>query len=469
MKKLTAALAALLFLFAGCTSLHENNNIADLPSLAPHETQPGEEKRTVNAALYFPDAKTKKLVAEMRELEIGAEEDVGGQLLQALFRGPRDSSLTVLGSGLELADLEITEEIANVYVTSPQPQTLEQQFILVRAVADTVIDYFGVKYVCVYINGQIFTMDGVPCGPMTKSDGDVPSLYRQYVSKYSDSYAKEEGGARETNIVLYFMDPSGRYILPEVRRVSFSGENYVQEILEQLAIGPTYKTYLTGFMQGEFTPSQQMREIPSQTVNRRYLSFDEMPFASGSGDNMAALSCLYYTLAGFLSNTEQLTCEIEGSPKVMTRDIAKEYLGETVTIYYPNVNLTSLKAVSRTVRESASESVRTYLEELVRGPIEVDAEDVWPAFPEGITMEDILGAEIHGSTLTINFSGNFRTQMEKMSDKKLRLLVYSIVNTVSRMDTIRDVQFLFEGERVEKVGGYLNLYSPLMPNPGLQQ
>ena len=56
-----------------------------------------------------------------------------------------------------------------------------------------------------------------------------------------------------------------------------------------------------------------------------------------------------------------------------------------------------------------------------------------------------------------------------MSDKKLRLLVYSIVNTVSRMDTIRDVQFLFEGERVEKVGGYLNLYSPLMPNPGLQQ
>ena len=84
-------------------------------------------------------------------------------------------------------------------------------------------------------------------------------------------------------------------------------------------------------------------------------------------------------------------------------------------------------------------------------------------------MEDILGAEIHGSTLTINFSGNFRTQVEKMSDKKLRLLVYSIVNTVSRMDTIRDVQFLFEGERVEKVGGYLNLYSPLMPNPGLQQ
>ena len=458
-------------MFSGCTSLTENNDISNLPTLSPAESSEADVNQAVSVALYFPDKQTKKLSAEMREIEMQAGVNPGNLIIGALLRGPRESGLSSLGTDISVQNVEITDEVANVYFETNRAQEQEQKFILSSAAADTLIDYFGVKYVCVYINGDVLTIDGAPCGPLTKSDGNISALYQQYISKYSPFYVTDANQKREMNVVLYFADPSGRYMRPEVRKITFEDENYMEAIMEQLALGPAYKYYLQNVVGGNFIPSQQMQVVDTGVQNRKYLSFTENPFPNATSDasQMLAISSVYYTFAGLLPDTERLTCEINDSPKVVTRQIANSYLGQSITIYFPNMDLTSLDAVSRTVQQSKSNSLETYMEEIIRGPIDVDAEDIWPSFPEEITIDDVRSINVKGSMAIIDFSDNFLVQMEKMSEKKKVLLIYSIVNTFAGVENVKTVQFLIEGKKVQSVGGDLDLYSPFMPNPGIQK
>ena len=47
------------------------------------------------------------------------------------------------------------------------------------------------------------------------------------------------------------------------------------------------------------------------------------------------------------------------------------------------------------------------------------------------------------------------------------MLVYSIVNTLTEMPTIRRVQFFRAGQSIEKLSGYLYMTTPFMRNPGI--
>ena len=55
-----------------------------------------------------------------------------------------------------------------------------------------------------------------------------------------------------------------------------------------------------------------------------------------------------------------------------------------------------------------------------------------------------------------------------MDDWKQKLMVFSMVNTLTNIPGIKTVRFLIDGKAAKDLGGSVNIESELMPNTGLQ-
>jgi len=81
------------------------------------------------------------------------------------------------------------------------------------------------------------------------------------------------------------------------------------------------------------------------------------------------------------------------------------------------------------------------------------------------TMTDLLSVEVQGSCAIVNFSENFENYYPEDAVRE-RLMIYSIVNTLTQDPTIHQVQILVEERRVGAIGS-IDLTNPLIRNPGL--
>ena len=85
----------------------------------------------------------------------------------------------------------------------------------------------------------------------------------------------------------------------------------------------------------------------------------------------------------------------------------------------------------------------------------------------GITAQDLISVQSQGGCATVNFSSNFESYYPTDTDKE-RLMIYSIVNTLTSEPSINRVQILVEDRRVGALGA-IDLTNPLIRNPGIIQ
>ena len=463
----TSLLICIALLFGGCSALVENTNISDLPSLsAAAEKEP--EQHTFRAALYFKNTETEKLAVETRELELSAGERRTDAIFGALMEGPSEAGFAGFGSNVSFDKAEISDGVANLFFEYTGWMSDENKFKIACAATDTALDNLNVSYASVYLNGDVVSIEGSPCGLLTKSEGNYLQLYDEYWMKYSPDYL-DLSKEKSMNVALYFLDPTKKFILPEVRKITFKGNSYVEELILQLALGPSYKYYLASPVNKEKVYEGQIEVLPIDENGRITVKAPSDLFMDASQENQKLyLASLYYTVAGLVPGVKELAFDLDGEIKIASRWMSEQYVGDRITLYFPNMNLSSLETVSRTVATGESDAYETYLRELIRGPIDVDADEVWPSFPAGVEYGDLKGIKIAGSKITVDFSQNFLTQLSAMSPERKKMLVYSIVNTLTGKGEVKTVQFLIEGERVESEEGQIDLYSPLMPNPGIQ-
>ncbi|MBQ9941693.1 MAG: GerMN domain-containing protein [Christensenellaceae bacterium] len=456
----TAALLLALLCLGGCTSIKEEPaTLEDHVQLTPIE-QTGPEQEWF-ARLYFPQAESGRLLAETRQLPLADEAESAKAVLAALLRGPLDSSLKSLGVGLSLEGVEISGQVANAYINARVLPEEKESYILASAVADTLCGNFQVKYVNTFINGSPQMVSGRPLGALAASDGNVEKNYQEAVYRLSGDQPAE------TYVTLYFVDAGGKYILPEVRLLQLGAGDISAQLFGELALGPAQNTRLQSPFARDFYISQ-ITEAPADQPSRRYYEIESQPFYDETDSAQTlAIACLYYTLSGCMDGCERITFEVGGLPRVTTRATTQLLLGRAISLYFPQVDLSTLGRVERIVPARRSSLVEVYLEELIRGPVEGDPQRIWPAFPEEITLDDVKSISVSGGTATLDFSDNFLRQLKKMSEKKQTLLIYSIVNSLCEMEDVRRVQFLVEGERAGEVSPRLYLYSPLLPSPGM--
>ncbi len=481
-------LTAVLLLLSSCTTLTENNTISDLSPVDMTPVTIEQERQLFSASLYYYN-ENKQLLFTTQELEVEAWGNMPGLVFQAFVDSPLDPGVGKYGPELRLAGVAISANVATVSLTSVSELSEKQSFFVAVAAANTALNNFSVQYANIVINGDPVSVNGVPCGVFEKKDAGVQEIYDAYKEEYvadKNTYALDAP--------LYFLDTDGQYALCEVHSLALgagSVEQRAADILQQLSIGPedvSLHSPVRRFFSvlsaadaagtedtADVTETEETAPVEEEGISVQYsedrhtlsLRHAEALFSAGLEDDLeACLACIYYSMTALLPDISMLECTYGETTYYMDAAQARTYLGNRITIYLPDKDLSKLEAVSRVVRENISLDWTTYIEEIMRGPIESDTGLV-SIFSKAFSSEDLLSLEVTESYVTVNFSSKFRIYLESIPSKRQNMLVYSIVNTFCNIDAVQAVQFLIEGEHVGKVSETLNLFAPLLPNIGL--
>lgn len=170
------------------------------------------------------------------------------------------------------------------------------------------------------------------------------------------------------------------------------------------------------------------------------ISFIDNVRLSVNGENIADA----YNMYG--KNTASLNREnVVSNPVINPEKIDKE----KVVLYFLNAEGTALLPQECSIEVKQSRSLEYQIvEQLITGPSDDEMRAVLPADTK---IKDIKTEE---GICYVNFSGDFVSKLSGSAAQE-KLTIYSIVNSLTELNTVNKVQFLVDGERMsEKKGHY---------------
>lgn len=473
LKRTLAGCLALLFLCSSCSVLKEETAEQWEDVLPTEVTQAGSV--TVYPSLYYMDETTGQLMLSSGELQLEDWKQSPTAIVQALLDSPIDLGFGYISSKTYIQQVELSADVANVYLWVDMYLNDRQRYFLSVLVANTLIENFDVHYVNVEISGKYASMLSMPLGLYERQEGILNDLYQQQREQIE---ALGEDDAFLVNLGFYYLAGNSGYILPEVASVDVRESDPLRrmaEVLLQLSKGAKYAQGYVSPLREEAL--EQVLQGGAAEGPERYFSYQngmlnimhaEELFLDAEGREKLCMASVFYTLHSVFPGLEKMRCEWQGMQILLDENDARQYLGSPVEIYLPSEDMTSLQKVRRIVHARQALDGNTYIRLIAKGPVEGDPETVVAAFPGGLLEEDIRSLRISGNTAILDFSENFIYGMERLTVQGQRLLVYSLVNTICSLGPVRSVQFLVEGEAVPAIrGGEIRFVSPLMENPGL--
>jgi spore germination protein GerM len=468
MKKVIALIIAGVFLLAGCASIVKEDTrpteyASDLSQVYQQvDLTPGIEK---TPALYFLNADGTTLVAETRSITIEQNTRPERQVVEELLKGPEDENLKPVAAGFAFDSIETMYNVVNVNLKTSQPKGEDEIFTLCLALANTLSEFLNVNYVNVYVNGRAAGYQDEPVGALTKNQGIL-----------TDEIAKQAQHATTAEIatVLYFLDDSEKYLVPEVRSLQYEGGNYVSNIIEELANGPEEMYFYRQSVDSSIrVMGEPVIEPGADGKNVLVVDLNKSPvvFTQGFEDGETlAIASIVYTLLGFFPNVDQIRFTVNGvavSDKVYMKNEFKSFIGATVRLYFPNADSTKLMAVDRTISQGIASFPSTIVSELISGPAETDSSDLWPVFPQGVTPGDVKDVYIANDIVVVDFASGILDKLKDMSSEDEMLMLYSIINSLTYLTDIRMVQFMVKGQRTQRISNTIDVRDPMMKNPGI--
>lgn len=113
-----------------------------------------------------------------------------------------------------------------------------------------------------------------------------------------------------------------------------------------------------------------------------------------------------------------------------------------VTLYFTDKAGKKLYPETRKATMTDNSIEKTIVNELIRGPVSHDLERTLSADSELVSIETT--EEI----CFVNFASGFMDDVENGSDKE-KIILYSIVNSLTRLESITKVQILIDGKKME--------------------
>lgn len=428
----------------------------------------------IEAALYFLNRTRSKLEAETRSVAVEQNASPELAIVRALLAGPSAEGLHPVASGFSAERVEVMPDLVNVYLRRSAGEDGPWNVAVLKlAIAASLNDYSGVRYVNMLIDGEEpgYAASGeVPAVPIGASGrpGDlrdeVSSLLQKSTSPSYDAY-----------VALYFLDLSESWLLPEVTRVTITANgDTVRDIVQLLLNGPS-----NGYsLQRSLDPGLELltHEIVETEQGRMLrLMFNRLPtvFTSSfvDGEQMAA-AALAYTLTNFIPGIRGVQLTDRANPTRVMDCIPESYrelIGNRIVIYLPNTpGGVTMTGVERVVAQSESSDLEVVLDALMRGPRMSDSRDVWPAAPDGISVDSVIRTYRAGEMIVIDLKDTVSAILTQSGAHDERVFLFSIVNTMTNLKGVRCVQFLEEGKRVSYLGdGTICVLDPMMKNPGI--
>ncbi len=117
-----------------------------------------------------------------------------------------------------------------------------------------------------------------------------------------------------------------------------------------------------------------------------------------------------------------------------------------VTLYFANKESGNLSREVRSIKITDTQPIEQYIvNEIIKGPEKENHEGVLSA------DTSIISAQTTDGTCFVNFTSSFAGR-NSGDEKKERLAIYSIVNSLTELKTVQNVQFLVEGKKLSEFG-----------------
>ena len=258
------------------------------------------------------------------------------------------------------------------------------------------------------------------------------------------------------SVSLYFLDSTKTKLVTETSSVILPSDNIAKlEHITNLLI------------QGPKDSVEKKRALPAETKLLSILidgSIATVDFSSGfygptDLDNSLAAATVVKTLCetNLVSKVKILVegQELIGSDKVALGALGADDIVDgsssaknstiNVSLYFADKNGHHLQIEQRSVSQSDKEPLeKVVITELMNGPM-ADGLKLIPAETK------LLSAEVKDEVCYLNLSKDFIEKRISGSSAEL-MTIYSIVNTLTDLNTVNKVQFLIEGQKVETYG-----------------
>lgn len=271
-------------------------------------------------------------------------------------------------------------------------------------------------------------------------------------------FGGKSGKESEKKIKLYFLNDAASSIEAEERTIGYNdGDELLERVLQDILKGPESgkkqaiagkgtkvlgkyfdETKLTVDFSEEFLSGDNTKNMLSvYAVQRTLCQLDKIsgvmvtvcgqPIKAADGNPI-----------GFMSNSD-----INLESDTYTTD------SKSIVLYFADKNGTGLVKEVRTIKITDTRPIESYIvSELIKGPVNKDLSPVLTSDTE------LISAETSKGTCHVTFKNFIEKNLSDPASDKSMLAVYSVVNSLTALDGVGSVRFLFEGKTAEMVGAF---------------
>jgi len=139
-------------------------------------------------------------------------------------------------------------------------------------------------------------------------------------------------------------------------------------------------------------------------------------------------------------------------------DIGAEPAGpEKITLYFGDNQAMYLVPEEREVAKGNRTLEEVIIAELIKGPTKPGSTRT---IPEGTKL---ISVSVVDGVAYVNFSKEFQTKHWGGSAGEM-MTIYSVVNSLAKLEGIEKVQFLLEGKKQESILGHMDTTQPIAPD-----
>lgn len=258
------------------------------------------------------------------------------------------------------------------------------------------------------------------------------------------------------NEELYFFNSEMTGIESEVREIRYrDNQELAENVIEELRRGPKDRRLVGIVERKAHLISLTGVETGSVVVNfsREFLS----------GDSTKDLLSVYAVVKSLcaLRIISSVKVVIEGRDIYTDDGSIIGYLSDSdinlqtdtytsemrdIILYFPSKDGSRLLREARTIKVTDQQPIAQYIiNELIKGP---ESESMAAPLNEGTVL---LSVETSNNICFVNFKANFVDKNSGPAEKE-KMTLYSIVDSLTELETIERVQFLMDGKKVSDFG-----------------
>lgn len=499
MKKMRAGALLMAALLSVCGSCSTPQTQYAAPSISPIDEK---EAQIVSVTLYYYNTTGDRRTVH-RSATLAAGESRAALVVESVLdkdwsdemnQAPEDWAVAFDANdmGMELYSVEVSGNTANVDLHSMEGASIPQmdQRIKCRvSIANSLIETLGVSYVNVFFNGQPMDIDGRPLGAMAWYEGSPEEYYDEIIGY------RERIAPYSIYATLYFPDATGNFLVMETQLLELN-DLRGGEVVEALLQGPTteglvsiasrqlesYSNLVSIGSEGqEAIDEEQQEEVASPTNSPVFVtegtdivsqkSARRVEISLAQGENPLSGAAVVCSLMTLYSDISSVSVKFDDTQVAEEETLAQyqDKLGAFVAPYALTDGAEMLYRWRTIVPQSEADNPSTLL--FAATEAQPDAGNLPILTEDKAAVQDVA---VSGHTAIVKLEGTavnetgqtLTEEWAELPTSTLRLKIYSIVNTLTQIQGVKQVQIQIDGWEGDSIGT-ISLRSPLLANTAL--